>query len=285
MSPSTTDATLSLPPGAACALHPERAASFVCARCGTFGCTDCQFSWVKKRGTCAACAAQGLGEPIPWERRKELGTWTAFWRTARLASRSPTAFFRTPTTTESAVPALSHAVISFTVGMLLSYLVAGLLVMVGGGAAAVFVPESQGGQTIGAVLGAYGCFIAGMSPLALLFGPANALMGVVIAAAAAHGVLALFKRSTAGFEDTLRAVCYANSPYVWSWIPVLGGLTWFWMIGLEVIALRETHRCGSDWAALAAIGYRLVLLLVIVLSYAALIGAILLIESQSPRAS
>ena len=142
---------------------------------------------------------------------------------------------------------------------MLSNLVLGLLMMLGGGATALFVPD-QTGETLGAGLGIYGCFFAGMSPLALLFGPASALMGLVVSAGAAHGVLALFKKTRGGFDDTLRAVCYANSPYVWYWIPLLGGfIAWFWMVGLEVIALRETHRCGSDWAAIAAIGYRVVL--------------------------
>lgn len=240
-------------------MHPEVDATFICTRCGTFACEACRFSAVKGREVCDACAQKGLGEPIPWERREELGSWAAFWKTVRLASRSPTAFFRTPTTTDSVLPAMVHGVLTFTVGLMLSYLVAGLLVMLGGGATALFM-QDQAGETLGSVLGVYGCFIAGMSPAALLFGPANALMGLVTAAAAAHGVLAIFKKARGGFEDTLRAVCYANSPYVWSWIPVLGSFTWFWMIGLEVVALRETHECGSDWAAIAAIGYRVVLI-------------------------
>jgi hypothetical protein len=263
-------------------VHREVDATFVCTRCGTFGCADCLFSAVKDREVCDACAAQGLGEPIPWERRKELGTWAAFWKTVRLASRSPTAFYRTPTTQKSVMPAVLHGVASFTVGMLLSYLVAGLLLMLGGGAASLMVPESEGGDALGAALGMYGCFFAGMSPMALLFGPANALMGLVFAAAAAHGVLAVFKKTRAGFEDTLRAVCYANSPHVWSWVPVLGILAWPWMVGLEVIALRETHRCGSDWAAFAAIGYRVALFVALVLGYAAFIGGFFfLLRSQA----
>ncbi|HJL19088.1 MAG TPA: YIP1 family protein [Sandaracinaceae bacterium LLY-WYZ-13_1] len=227
---------------------------------------------MKRREICDGCAAQGLGRPIPWERREEHGLFEAFWRTGRLASRSPTAFFRTPTTVESPLSAVAHGVVSFTVGLLLSYLVAGLLVMLGGGATALFV-RHEGGELLGAALGMYGCAIAGMSPVALLFGPANALMGLVFAAAAAHGTLALFGKTGARFEDTLRAVCYANSPYVWSWVPVLGSLTWFWMLGIEVVALRETHGCGADWAALAALAWRVTLFVVAIGSYAILFGA------------
>ena len=263
-------------------MHPELDATFVCTRCGTFGCGECMFSPVPKREVCDACAAQGLGEPIPWERRKELGTWKAFWKTVRLASRSPTAFFRTPTTHENVFAAMVHGTVTFTIGLMLSNLVAGVLVMLGGGATAMFV-QSQAGETFGGLLAMYGCFLAGMSPAALLFGPANALMGIVTAAAAAHGVLALFKKTRGGFEDTLRAVCYANSPYVWQWVPVLGMFTWFWTIGLEVVALRETHRCGTDWAAIAAIGYRVVLVGGLVLGYLLMVGA-MVVMLQEQRA-
>jgi hypothetical protein len=258
-------------------VHAAAEATFLCRRCGSFGCEACLFSPVEGREVCDACAAQGLGEAIPWERRKTLGTWKAFWATVRLASRSPRAFFRTPTTQASVLPALIHGVASFTVGLFSSYVLAGLLVMLGGGVAAVAVPEDQGGPVLGGLLGMYGCVITGMSPIALLFGPANALMGLVVAAAASHGVLSLLGKTGASFEDTLRAVAYANAPYVWSWVPLLGGFTWFWMVGLEVVALRETHRCGSDAAALAAIGYRVALVLALVLGYAAFVGGFLVL--------
>lgn len=265
-----------LPAGATCAVHEGEGASFVCTRCGSFGCEACAFSRVKDREVCVVCAQKGLGEPVPWERRKELGTWSAFWQNVRLASWSPTRFFRTPTTQPSVMSAVAHGVAASTFGLLMSYLVAGLLVMLGGGVAALAIEDQ--GPMIGGVLGAYGCFIAGMSPLALLFGPANALLGLVVAAAASHGFLALFKKTRASFEETLRAVSYANAPLVWSWVPVAGSFVYFWSVGLEVVALRETHRCGTDWALAAAVGYRVVLFLTLVLAYAALFGGMLLLE-------
>ncbi len=273
--PAEDDALL--PEGASCAVHEGAAASFVCTRCGSYGCDDaCAFSRVRRREVCTACARKGLGEPIPWERRKELGTWRAFWQTVSLASRSPVRFFRTPTTQESVVSAVVHGVAASVFGLMVSYLVAGLLLMLGGGVAALAIDDQ--GPIIGGVLGAYGCFIAGMSPLALLFGPANALVGLVIAAAASHGLLALFKKTRASFEETLRAVSYANAPYVWSWVPIAGSLTYFWSVGLEVVALRERHRCGTDWAVAAAVGYRVVLFVTVVAGYVALFGGMLLLE-------
>lgn len=274
---TTTPEDEDLLQGASCAVHEDAEASFVCTRCGNFGCASCAFSAVSKREVCNACAQKGLGEPIPWERRKELGTWRAFWRTTQLASRTPTAFFRTPTTQPSPLGAMVHGVATYTVGLLLSYIVMGVLVMLGGGAVALFGGTDET-QTIGAVIGGYGCLLAGMSPTALLFAPAGELLGLVIAAAASHGTLALFKKTGASFEDTLRALSYANAPRVWVFIPVVGGFSYFWMLGVEVVALRETHRCGTDVAVLAALGYRVVLFLAFVLLYAALIGMVLVLE-------
>lgn len=267
-----------LPPGATCAVH-EITATFVCTRCGTFGCAACVFSPVRRSEVCRACAAGGLEEAIPWERWRELGAFKALLATARLVLRSPTAFFRTPTTTDSVFSAVVYGGLTFTLGLLLSYLVAGLLVMLGGGAAALLMHD-QGGETIGGLLGMYGCFIAGMSPLALLAGPANAVIGLVVSAGASHGFLALFKKTRGGFEDTLRVMSYANSPYLLAWVPVLGSAGWFWMVGLEVIGLRETHKCGTDWAMGAALVYRGVLLLSVIGVYALFVGGFFLLLQQ-----
>lgn len=258
-------------------MHPSVEAAFLCTRCGTFGCAACAFSTVAQREVCRACAQKGLGEPIPWERRKEIGTWRAFWSTVRLASRSPTAFFRTPTTQASALGAVAHGAASYTVGLLLTYLVWGLLLMLSGGAVAL-IGQDELSTGLGVFLGFYGCTLAGMSPFALVFAPASALMGLVIAAAASHGTLALLKKTGASFEDTLRVLSYANAPSVWTFVPVVGAFTYFWTIGVEVIALRETHRCGTDAAFLAAVGYRVILTVLAIGLYATLFGAIFYLE-------
>ncbi len=262
--------------GAACAIHPDVPARFVCSRCGNFGCEACAFSEVPKREVCRACAAKGLGEPIPWERRKEIGTLRAFWETVKLASLSPTRFFRTPTVQPSIVSAVVFGAAAPTLGLILSYAVIAVTVMLAGGVAAAVLSGDE--RWLGGLLGAYGCVIAGMSPLALIFGPAQALTGAAVAAAGSHGTLALLKKTNAGFEDTLRAVCYANAPRLFQAIPVVGFFTYFWSVGLEVVALRETHRCGTDVALAAALGYRLLLFFLLIGAYAALFGMMFMLD-------
>ncbi len=259
----------SLLEGAACAAH-EAHATFICTRCGDFGCAECLFSAVKGSQTCATCAAKGLGEAIPWERRTEVGNIRAFWQTAKICMTSPARFFRTPTTHENVLAAVAHGVASVTIGLFLSYAAAGVMMLIGGGAIGAFGDASLG--PMGAIFGTYGCVMIGLSPvMALLAGPMNALFGQVFAAACAHGVLALAKKSQGSFEDTLRVCSYANAPYLFTFIPLAGSFTWFWVVGIEVIGLRETHRCGTDWAAFAAIGYRAAFLVVVVVGYAAVL--------------
>ncbi|MFK7989008.1 MAG: hypothetical protein AB8I08_23525 [Sandaracinaceae bacterium] len=277
--PPSDEVGIAVPAGAKCAVHPNDGAVFGCVRCGSYGCEACCFSDVNGIATCRDCADLGLGRPVPWEQRKEIGRIRAFWETTKLASRSPTRFFRTPTTVPSVMSAVGHAMLTSTIGLIISYLMAGGLVVLSGGAAALMLPGPQA-EPLGAIMAGYGCFIMGLSPLALLAGPANALFGVVYAAAAAHGTLALGGKATAKFEDTLRAVSYANAPYLWQWIPLAGIGSFFWMVGVELIAIRETHGCGSDWAALAVIAHRLVFAVVIATAYIVMtIGSLALLTN------
>jgi len=152
--------------------------------------------------------------------------------------------------------------------------------MLAGGGIAAFAPGREA-QPIGAALGAYGCVFLGMSPFfALLAGPMNALLGQVFAAACAHGTLALAKKARGSFEDTLRVTSYSNAPHILQFVPLLGMVTFFWVVSIEVIGLREVHKCGTDWAAAAAIGYRLVFALVIVLGYAAVFVGLAWVGAQ-----
>lgn len=51
-----------LPPGAVCAQHPERAAARACARCGAFTCAGCLIG----EDLCTECKRRLLREGTPW---------------------------------------------------------------------------------------------------------------------------------------------------------------------------------------------------------------------------
>lgn len=262
-----------------CGVHADAGATFTCTRCGTFGCLDCLFSALAGREICRACAEPGLGEPIPWERRKELGLRRALWRTTVLACRQPARFYRTPATEAGVLWPMVYGMGVYTLAQLVLNVVMALLMLASGGVAALVAPE----PALGAVLAGYGlCMVVAMVPLTLIWAPISAAIGIVIAAGAAHVMLALMKRTKGSFEDTLRAVSYSNAPYFWSVIPGCGAIIgWVWMLVIEVIAVRETHRTTTGRAAVATLLYRFVLLGTLAVGYAALVAGMIMLESRS----
>lgn len=210
---------------------------------------------------CRQCASNGLAEPIPWERRKEKGTVRAFWETTKLASRSPTRFFRTPITDDRIGPPVLYGVLVYALGQL-AYAAVIALALAG---LSGFLALSEDMAIPSAIIAGYAVCVV----FAMLFQvPLYALLGVGVAAAISHGVLALTKSANASFEDTLRAVCYSNAPYIWFFVPVIGPLMgWIWMVVVETIAIREVHGIGTDRAVLAVVVYRLLLLLVVMGMY------------------
>jgi hypothetical protein len=274
----------SLPEGARCAVHPATNARFTCVRCGSFGCVACLFggeppSGALRHEVCRECSKEGLDEPVPWERRRELGVWRAFVDTTRLASRQPTRFFRTPAIERGAGGAIFYALAAYASGQIAAMVLIGVAIVVGGGVAAAVAEE----PLFAGVLGAYGCVLVGLTPFAVAQGVAQALFAMVFAAGASHGTLLLLKKTGARFEDTLRAIGYAYAPMVWVWIPGCGfWIAYIWMLVVELKAIRETHRTGNDSAALAVLGYRALLILLVIGLYAAVFVLVLLF-APGPR--
>jgi hypothetical protein len=268
--PATGWETLTRPEGAACANHPDVTARVTCSRCGTYACDACVFSWIPQKEICRSCAAGGLGEPIPWERRREIGWWKAFWQTTKLASREPVKFFRTPPTEQGLWWPVLYGALAYTVGQVVLNLGMAIALMIGGGVTAIAMPEEP---AIGLVFLGYGAFFGVFGVLmTLVQAPMYGFVGIMIAAGAAHGMLSLMKKNTGTFEDTVRAVAYANAPYVWSWIPGCGMfIGWIWMIICETIGVRETHRIKTDRAVLAVVLYRALIFVLMVGGYVALI--------------
>lgn len=260
-----------LPEGARCAVHPESDARFACDRCGTFGCADCRFGGLPPEGVhrlaiCRECAREGLSEPIPWERRKELGMIRAFAQTTRLVCLSPERFFRTPPIEKGAASGLFYGVAAYTIGQLLTFLVIIVLALLGGGVIAVAAEDAA----IAGFFGAYGCILAGMTPIVIAQAPVQALFGIVIAGGAAHGTLMLMKRQKGKLEDSLRVIGYAYAPWAFVWIvPGCGVYAMYvWMLWCEFKAVRETHRAGTDGAVVAVLGFRVLFFLGILGLYA-----------------
>ncbi len=90
--PHLSELPVNVPPGARCAVHAEREATFACGRCGNFACGDCVHPGIEAQPFCAACADFASGE-IPLEKRAELGLPRAFVRTTIGVLLEPWEFF------------------------------------------------------------------------------------------------------------------------------------------------------------------------------------------------
>lgn len=213
-----------------------------------------------------------MPSPVPWEHARAQGIWRAYRATTRAVTRTPNAFFSTPSVSGALAP-MMYGTISYTFGLLGVGLFVLLFASVGGGLLAL-----QTGEALFAALGVgYGFF------LLIMYGiqaPLYGFLGIVFTGAISHGVLWLLGLRGARFEDTLRAVGYANAPYFWTWVPVLG---WFlvspWVIWLEAIALRRTHQVSLDKALLATLGWRVLMLICVSAMYALLIAMMLYLEN------
>ncbi|MET0388149.1 MAG: hypothetical protein ABW321_19410 [Polyangiales bacterium] len=96
----------SAPPGAACAEHPERPATFTCPRCGNYACLFCWHPIAERCDTCLKRDPAAAAPALPWETQHGTGI-QRFLRTlgsafqpvhtapafARPGLRRPLAFF------------------------------------------------------------------------------------------------------------------------------------------------------------------------------------------------
>jgi hypothetical protein len=266
-----TDAPEALHPGAMCAVHADRRAERVCARCGTYACDECTFSRLRGKEICRACAALGLTDPLPWEQRKELGWWRAFWGTVKLVMFQPSVTFRTPQTEDSLVGPILFGAIAYTFGQLVVMLIVLAMFLIMG----VAVAASTDQPGFGAIFAGYGLC---MVPFTLLQAPVYALIGILFSGSLGHLTLVALKRARAPFDQSIRAVAYANAPHV---LEILSCVVPFWVITAETIALRETHRCTTGTALLATLGWRLLFIGLIVGAYATFIAVVVM--SQPSR--
>ncbi len=262
-------------------MHVERAAVFTCSRCGSYACEACAFSSLAGREICRACAAGGLAEPIPWERRAELGRIRAFWETTKILMRSPMALFRTPTTENGMMGAAIYGIAVYTLGQLISIVTIFGLLAIG---SLIFGLATESAELAGVGAGYSVCWMFLAIPITLGQSPIYGILGIVGGGGLTHLSLRLFKQAKAPFETTMRVVSYANAPYILYAIPVLGMMiAWFWVLYLEVVGVREAHGISTDKAAAAVLLWRFLLIVLFVGAYVAMIFLVAAAVSAGER--
>ncbi|QRN98827.1 YIP1 family protein [Archangium violaceum] len=229
----------------ACAIHPTLRSLGTCDRCGAFACAMCLRVDSRGQVLCQNCHEREPDVLLPWDRREELGTFMAFWKTFVEVLLRPGSF--STVRAEGSVGSsllfalLSSLPSSFVTGVtylgLFSFMTQVFPV-------ASTQPEvEQRFQWVGLATFAF-CVLV-IPPLTLVFTLLNA------------GVDHLFLRMggiTRDFAVTLRANALSQAPMVLGGVPIIGAqVAPFWVLVARVFAYRGLHRTTWGVAAVGAL--------------------------------
>ncbi|MDP1827850.1 MAG: B-box zinc finger protein [Archangium sp.] len=241
---------------AACAVHPGEPATGTCPRCGNFICRRCEFD---AAGNCSACATRlGPGAiAMPWEQREQLGWARAFLEQTKLGLRSPRLYV-------SAIRPEARWQDAFSYGWLMAGLVALLtipyntfnfwqqgqqmkqsLAPLGNSAPVLIISDLY------AWLGSYPLFgAAALSAFSVLAFP---VMFLFTTGAQHLGLMVTGVAARKPINATMLAVGYSQAVAVLMAIPVVGGFASFYLLVVQIWALREVHRATTLQAAVATL--------------------------------
>lgn len=196
-------------------------------------------------------------ESAPFVRRKELGFFTAFFRTWKLAALEPAGFFRTVKMGESG-SAVLFGVLAITVSQWFQALYGWLLNTSMQGFVQEMIrrmPQGQG-EIDPKVLAYFSGTHPAMIVAQLVGAPLYGLVYVFVAAGLIHLFLLLFKGAPRGFDTTLTVVGYAAGVQLVAAAPV-PGLAFLaaavWFLVAVIVGLGEAQRCGNGKAAAATL--------------------------------
>lgn len=222
-----------------CFVHRDAVSTGTCTHCGNFGCDDC-LGWLDKKLVCATCVLEKrvtTYAEIPWERRAELGTFVAMWKTVVEVTMRPNFFF-TGLRPDASV---GDALVFRLVAMLPIFAVWSLFGLLGGLALGV----SEGSAAEGAIIVGIAMGVAVLLPGGYLFG---ALLGGVIQ----HVLLLLFGGGKKGLNATMLVSLYGGAVSFWLIIPCAHYVLGIWQIVLFITGYSKVHD-EPAWKAAAAV--------------------------------
>lgn len=230
-----------VPPGARCAVHPEREAIYVCGRCGNFICSQCTQLGQLGDIWCAACE-EHAPSGIPWEERKTLGVPRAFWETLKETLVAPTTFFARRPREPATLPALLYG-FSFTFIVGIATALYDILVDSGAQAELAANPIFHDYAWIASPAFQLGTVV--VSPITYL-----------ISVYASSGMwwlsLKVVGAANKPFNRIVRALAYSNGVSIFGAIPVIGlFIAIIWSAVLQVIAMWRTQDTDL-WRAIVA---------------------------------
>lgn len=177
-----------------------------------------------------------VGEACPWEDMEKAGFQKALLDTIVSALFHPARFFASLSMKSKAKTALYFGVLVGSFGMIVNKMWNIL-----GGMFCPFISRFTENQ-----------FLIGHSDaVGVLFSPLIVLVTIVFSALVTHFFLMITGGNKKGFSATFKVMCYGMAANVFMIIPFLGVLiSGCWMLTLEVIGIRETHKISTFRALL-----------------------------------
>jgi hypothetical protein len=200
--------------------------------------------------------AELVSEPggTPWERRGELGFWTALLQTLQQALLEPGKLFASARLDRGRAQ-LGFAVLVTSVSWAVGQVVEALLLrgqreqlrdLLGNMSQNPNLPPSLRQMVEAQMEPTAPGSVIGLA----LFTPAFAFVLLYVNAAVTHAVAALLGQARRGFAATFAACAYACAPLVLLAVPACGSIVAvIWVIALTGIGMKVVHRASSVGAA------------------------------------
>lgn len=230
----------------ACAKHPAFIAQGPCKRCGTFSCVAC-FDGTE---FCTDCRKLGVAN-LPWDERRQLGMWKAFWRTVPEVMLRPDKTFATLAPQGGAFESLLFMAIATLLSIITSVVALGVLV----GGAMIFVGNSSAEADVPNKLGPAAALGIGAAATAiyLALGFVITFMGMLVISLLDHLLVRMFG-GKGDYEVTLRATALTMAPGVIGLVPFCGAYIWpVWTLVARCFAYKGMHKLPTGQAVAAAV--------------------------------
>ncbi|WNG61186.1 YIP1 family protein [Archangium gephyra] len=216
-----------------CAFHPQRVSLAICDRCGTFACAECLRPNSSQEVVCQRCHALENDTPLPWDQRKELGTFTAWWKTLVSVMLHPSTFSTIRPEGSAGESLLFATLCAVPKCFVISYM--GVLTAM----PLLRTEEARSTWDIPTWMG----------PL-LVVAPLFSVAYTVIQAGLDHLVLKM-GGVTRDYQVTLRAHAFSEAPWVLGVVPFIGPyVAPVWALVVRVFAYRGLHQ--TSWGVALA---------------------------------
>ncbi|UCG17453.1 MAG: YIP1 family protein [Phycisphaerales bacterium] len=254
------------------------AVEFLCPHCGqayqgnderglpyprTFICVSCDRAVDARQMTVRPVAPDAQGRVgSPWDERRHVGLWRAWWATFRMTLVAAPTFFRQHVG-QSNVEAYWFAAMSACIGAVLS-------TAMSLGMVAILVIAQSGGAP-GVLEWAL------MACVTLIWPLISPPIAGIIMGGCVHLVLVLSTPQRRSFGHTYRVILYGMGPQALAAIPLCGGhVAGIWSTVAIILGIREVHQTPGWLAAVAVLWLpAIVLLLMFAIFAIALAGSAL----------